>query len=605
VSLNFKGTKSFAQAGYYGSFFKNNVPFMSWQNWATTTSTVNTMSSTPSNNFNQLNVTGGFNFSSTTKLVATGSYARNTQNDLFLTDLTTPVVPVTSLNGLVVTTALNAKFTTRPVKKFNFTAAYKYDDRDNRSPVHIYQYADAGEAPGANANFPAGANNPYGAVLAQNANANRPYGRRANQVNVEGDYAVAKGQWIKGGYDFEKIDRSCNGSWIDCADAPTTNDNTLRAEWRANVRENLTARVGYAYSARRAPNYNENAFLALVPYANVSPAAATAGATALSFMNANGWNGWGPAAGYAATTGNMNLFFPSNNALANALYANNNRISELSGMRRYYVADRNRDKVRTLLTWQATDELSFQGGVNFNKDDYLNSIYGLQNAKGWVVNLDGTYALADDVSANVFYTYENQRSITAGNTYTANSNAATIANSQPGVVGLSGNSCDGYTTLLQRNNSNKLDPCLNWSADMLDKVNTLGFGLRGKVSDLDLTGNVILSRSNWDNNVSGGNWANNILNGPGAAPTTIAAWFIPATPTPTVATDTVEVHVGGKYTISKLQSVRVAYAYLHMKSADWAYEGMQFGSLSGILPSNEQPFNYSVNVVGVSYVLTF
>ena len=605
VSLNFKGAKSFAQAGYYGSFFKNNVPFMSWQNWATTTSTVNTMSSAPSNNFNQLNVTGGFNFSSTTKLVATGSYARNTQNDLFLTDLTTPVVPVTSLNGFVVTTALNAKFTTRPVKKFNFTAAYKYDDRDNRSPVHIYQYADAGEAPSANANFPAGANNPYGAVLAQNANANRPYSRRANQFNVEGDYAVAKGQWIKGGYDFEKIDRSCNGSWIDCADAPTTNDNTLRAEWRANIHENLTARVGYAYSARRAPNYNENAFLALVPYASVSPAAAVGGATALSFMNANGWNGWGPAAGFAATTGNMNLFFPSNNALANALYANNNRISELSGMRRYYVADRNRDKVRTLLTWQATDELSFQGGVNFNRDDYLNSTYGLQNAKGWVVNLDGTYALADDVSANVFYTYENQRSITAGNTYTANSNAATVANSQPGVVGLSGNSCDSYTTLLQRNSNNKLDPCLNWSADMLDEVNTLGFGLRGKVSDLDLTGNVILSRAHWDNNVSGGNWANNILNGPGAAPTTVAAWFIPATPTPTVTTDTVEVHLGGKYTISKLQSVRVVYAYMHMKSADWAYEGMQFGSLSGILPSNEQPFNYSVNVVGVSYVLTF
>ena len=72
-------------------------------------------------------------------------------------------------------------------------------------------------------------------------------------------------------------------------------------------------------------------------------------------MNANGWNGWGPALGFAATTGNMNLFFPSNNALANALYANNNRISELPGMRRYYVADRNRDKVRALVDWQATD----------------------------------------------------------------------------------------------------------------------------------------------------------------------------------------------------------------------------------------------------------
>ncbi len=68
--------------------------------------------------------------------------------------------------------------------------------------------------------------------------------------------------------------------------------------------------------------------------------------------------------------------------------------------------------------------------------------------------------------------------------------SARLNNGQPGVVGLSGNSCDGYTTLQQRNNNNKLDPCLNWSADMLDKVNTVGFGLRAQDrAALDLTGN--------------------------------------------------------------------------------------------------------------------
>ena len=72
VSLNFKGARSFAQAGYYGSFFKNNVSSFSWQNWATPTSTVNTMSSTPSNNFSQFSATGGFNLWSTTKVVASG-----------------------------------------------------------------------------------------------------------------------------------------------------------------------------------------------------------------------------------------------------------------------------------------------------------------------------------------------------------------------------------------------------------------------------------------------------------------------------------------------------------------------------------------------------
>ena len=124
------------------------------------------------------------------------------------------------MNGLVVTHAFNAKFTTRIAKKLNLTGAYKYNDRDNRTPVNIYQYADAGEAAAANANFPAGPNNPLGAVLAQNANANRPYGTKLNQLNFDADYALGGGQWIKGGYDFQKIDRACHGSWITARTSP-------------------------------------------------------------------------------------------------------------------------------------------------------------------------------------------------------------------------------------------------------------------------------------------------------------------------------------------------------------------------------------------------
>jgi MtrB/PioB family decaheme-associated outer membrane protein len=605
ASLNFKGARSFAQAGYYGSMFKNNVPFMSWQNWATPTKVVNTMSSTPDNTFNQWNLTAGMNFSSTTKLVATGSYGRNTQNDAFLTDATTPVVPVRSLEGLVVTTMFNTRFTTRPAKKLTLAAAYKYNDRDNRTAVNIYQYADAGEAPAANANFPAGANNPLGAVVAQNANANRPYSRKLNQATAEADYGFAKGQWIKLGYEFEKIDRACVGSWISCADAATTNEHTVRADWRASLAEKVTARVGYAYSSRRAPDYNENAFLALVPYANLSPAAATGGATALSFMQANGWNGWGPAAAFAATTGNMNLFFPSNNALANAMYANNNRISELPGMRRYYVADRNRDKLRGLLGWDATDKLSFEGGVDLNTDHYPSSTYGAQDGKNWAVNVDGTYAVGDDASVNVWYTYEDFRSQTAGNGYTANSNVAALTNGQPGAVGLSGNACDGYTTLRQRNNNNKVDPCLDWSVNMLDKAHTVGVGLRKRAGSFDLLGNLILSRARSDTSVPGGNWANNILNGPGGPPTTIAAFFIAATPMPTITTNPGELRLSGRFAIDERQSVRLDYSYLRMRSNDPAYEGMQIGSQSGVLPTGEQPFNHGVNIFGASYILVF
>jgi MtrB/PioB family decaheme-associated outer membrane protein len=609
MSANYKGAKAFVQAGYYGSFFRNGVPFMSWQNWATSTGTVNTISSTPDNDYHQASATGSYSFSRTTKLVVFGSYARNTQNARFFTNPTTPVVPVSSLNGLVVTSALNAKFTTRITRKLALATAYKFDDRDNRTPIHIFQYADAEESPVANPNFVAGPNNPLGAVVAQNANANRPYSRRLNLATIDSDYALAKGQWVKGGLDVERINRECHGAWISCADAAITNESSFRGEWRMEAGSDINARVGYTYSIRRTPDYNENAFLALVPYAGVVPASATDGVSALSFMTANGWNGWGPAAGFAPTAGNQNLFFPSNNALANALYANNNRISELAGMRRYYVADRNRNKLRTLVGWQPTDPLSLEAGVDLTNDHYPTSTYGLQDANGWNLNLDGTYLVRANWSATIFYTYEDQRSISEGNSYTANSNTATITNGQPGAVGLFGNSCDGYSTLQQRNNNNKLDPCLNWSANRLDTVHTMGGGLNGRLlsSRITVGGDLIFSRARWDDLVSGGNWANNILNGPGAAPTTVAAYFIQASNFPTVSVDSHEMRFDVRYAVDARQSIRVAYSHIHMDNADPMYEGMQIGAgtPSGVLPSLEQSFNHDVSVLGVSYVMRF
>ncbi len=601
ASLNYTGDKSFARATYYGSIFKNNVPSMSWQNWATGptgSGTLNTMSSAPSNQFHQIGLTGGYKFSSTTKLVVNGSYARNTQDDSFLTNNTMPVVPVSSLNGLVVTKDLNAKLTARPVKDLNLAANFKYADRDNRTPVNTYQYSDAQETPVANALFP-------GVVLAQNANANRAYSKKIDQFNLDADYAVARRQWLKAGYDFQKIERTCNGSWIDCADAATTKENTLRAEWRANLTEDLSGRVGYAYSQRRVSNYNENAFLALVPYANVVPAGQTI--SAYQALQLSGLTGYGPIsglnggvfAGTGLTAGQAALFFPNNNALANATYANNNRISELPGMRRFFVADRNRDKLRTSVNWQANEQFSLQAGLDFNKDNFIDSVYGLQDAKSWALNLDGSYSASDDLTASMFFSFEDQRATSAGNSYTANSAAVSVN----GATAISGG-C--FATIALRNASNKVDPCNNWSTDMRDKATTFGLALNKKnlmSGKLDLTANLIFTRAWTDNNPTGGNYANNPFAGIAGAPTSaIAAFFIPGTALPTVTTDTTMLRLNGTYVIDKATSVRLLYAYARMKSADYAYTSMQDGAIAGQFPTFETAPTFAVHVVGASWI---
>lgn len=605
LGLKYHADKLTVQGAYYGSVFTNNVPSMTWSNWASP-GNAQTMSSAPANQFHQFGLTGAYTFSPTTRLVANGSYARTTQNDTFLTATYTPLVPVNSLSGLVVSKALNLKLTSRPMKDLSLNATYKLDDRDNRTAVNTYGFYDAGEAAAGTSPFAAlypglalGANS--------NLNANRSYSKKLNQLNLEGDYAVAPGQNVKAGFDTQNIDRYCNGSWIACADASTTKEDTLRAEWRARAWETLTARVSGAHSSRKV-DYNEDAWLALVPPANWAPTGAAnynaAYGTAYSTLVALGLTGYGPISGLNPLPTPLTaaaFFFPNNNALPNALYGNQNRISELPGMRRYNMADRKRDKLRIAVDWQATEQFTLQAGLDLNRDDYAHSIFGLQQGKSYALNLDGSYALSDTGSLNAFVTHEDQRSRSAGNTYTANSTAANVN----GATAISGG-C--FATIAERNASNKVDPCLNWTADMRDKVDTLGAAftqrdlMGGKV---DITAGLSFSRARSASDVTGGNYVNNPLAVAGAPAGTIAAFYIPATSLPVVTTNTTELKLSTKYALNKESAVRVGYIYQYMKSSDWMYEGMQFGGLAGVLPTNEQAPNYTVHTIVVTYLYTF
>ena len=69
ANMQFTGTKAFAQIGYCGSYFRNNVESITFQNWAlgpTSPTTNLVVSSTPNTNFNQVHFTGAYRKSSAT-----------------------------------------------------------------------------------------------------------------------------------------------------------------------------------------------------------------------------------------------------------------------------------------------------------------------------------------------------------------------------------------------------------------------------------------------------------------------------------------------------------------------------------------------------------
>ncbi len=604
VTLAKRTRANFLQLSYYGSKFTNHIDSLTWTNWANPATSM-TMTSAPSNQAHTLSLNAGHDFSRSTRLVLTGAYGRNTQNAVFLTDASTPLVPTTSLNGLVVTQTYNLKLTSRPTNKLALGLTYKFDERDNRTAVHTFSYYDANEPAATTA-----INSAFSAALGvsptllgsnANVNSSRPYSRRMNQVTADATLRLTSGHSLKGAYEWQSLDRWCDGSWITCADAANTRENTLSLEWRANLLATLDTRLSVSHSERDVGSYNEDAFLALVPMANVSPSTATGGLSAYAYMLANGLNGYGPTTGLVATTGNQNLFFPLNNALANAAYANQNRISELTRLRRYNMADRSRDKAKIVVEWQPTEVLALHANADYRKDDFTESRYGLIDSRSWTTNLEGSLAATDDLALTLFYTYENQRARSAGNTYTANSATQNVN----GFTAIAGG-C--FPTISLRNASNKIDPCLDWSTRMLDRTHTYGFSsdrknlLDGKLAvGLEL----LLSRAASDNEVIGGNYVNNPLAVTGAPAGTIAAYYLAAAPLPTVKTQRWDAMLNARYALSSASTLRFDYRYAWLRASDYAYEGMQFGGLTGVLPTSETAPHYSLHVASLAYQYRF
>jgi hypothetical protein len=603
AKLGYHDRGEFIQLAYNGSIFKNHVDGLTWTNWAQPTS-VMTMSSAPSNQSHQLALTAGYDFSPVTRLVGSAAYTRNTQNDNFLVDTSTPLVPRTSLDGLVVTEAINLKLTSRPTKKLNLAFAYKFDEHDDKTPVSSYAFYDANGAPsGTNINpaFATALGVPA-ALLSNNVNvnSNRPYSRRLNQVTADADLKITPTETLKGSLGYNQLERWCTGTWIDCMDADKTREGTAALELRSNLTQSLNTSLGYTFS-KRTSNYNPDAFLALVPMANVSPTGALGGASAYSYLTENGLTGYGPVAGYAATTGNANLFFPLNNQLANTAYQNQNRISEIMGLLRYNSAPRTRDRVRGNANWQATDKLSLQGNLEFRADTYPDSTYGLLNDRDAAGTLEATLTPLPTLSMSLFFTYEDQRSQSGGNSYTANSAAANVS----GFTAISGG-C--FPTIATRNANNKIDPCTNWETNMQNRTNVYGFSVDKKnlwKSRLDLGGQVSVTHAVDSNNVFGGNYVNNPLAVAGAPAGTTAAYYIHTSPLPPVLDDVLEVRLTARYALTKASTLRLTYIFADMSSSDYAYQGYQLGGLAAQLPSGQVSPHYVENVIVLAYSARF
>ena len=570
LALNWKGDNAHVSTSYFGSFFREGYNQVTFQTFAgaNTLPGIQTMSTFPSNDFHQLNVSGGYDFSSKTKLTGGLSYGRNTQNDSYANTYDQYsmasgfTLPAASLNGLVNSYHADLKLTDQTTKDLKLSAGIKYDERDDKTASNIYRFNAVDGAANHIANF-----------------ANTPYSNKKTQLELAGDYRVNKDQNLRLAYNREEVKRWCNQYAIggvgtyniaaygnsaaaglnsypagtNCVVATGSHDDKLSAAYKFKANEDMNLNLSYTYSDRVTTS-DPNAITARL-----------------------------------GLNGNLNLVTA---ALPNNIQGLN--AGDFRGFFPFFDASRKEQMLKMGANWQANEKWTLAAGMKYTDDKYP-STYGVTKGNSWGVNLDANYAYSENGSIVGYLTQQHrQRDLTDlyRSLTTAGAAATNVALPIPSGASWSDKETnDDMTIGVGAKRNNLMDAKLDIATDL---TYTLG--------RTDYNTNLNYAAATNPANLAA--TPNNIAGLP--VYTCASPQFMICGSLPTVQSKVIQFKLTGKYKVDKQSRVMMGYIYQQMKSTDYYFNGLQAGfTPTQMMPSNLQAPNYTVNVVTVAYIHDF
>ena len=198
VSATYSGQRFQARVGYYGSIFRNQDESLTWDNPFTSAFNADQgrLALPPDNQFHQLLASLGYQINKKTRLTADITAGRGTQDEDFLPYTINSTIgglqplPRTSLDGRVDTLTAYVRVNSVLSERWQLNAAYKYNDRDNKTDQATYTTP---------------VNTDSVLVAAQT---NLPYSFTENVLNLSADYRINKRTKGSLGFDYEAIERT-------------------------------------------------------------------------------------------------------------------------------------------------------------------------------------------------------------------------------------------------------------------------------------------------------------------------------------------------------------------------------------------------------------
>lgn len=472
-----------------------------------TTSTVSRISLPPDNQAHQVTLTGGYNLGLTSRLSGTFSYSQMLQDDSFLPfsidDTLCPTfsscltaLPQRDLDGEVEKWYGNLNYTIRPMKDLDLGARYTYNNWDNNTPRNLY--------------FRVGQDAVAQIIDPTNLvnRVNRPYGFEQHKAEADAGYRLTRNTKLSVGYDFDLIKR-------DFTEVAITREHTGKVRLAATPFDMVSGWVEYARSDREGSNYDPNRPLT----SNVDPAFIAANAVACSTPPFSGC------------------------------------IDNDFAQRKFYLADREQDKITASLTFMPADLITFGITGIYTNEDYDETLVGLESIERYSATLDIGYTPRENIDTYAYYTHE------------------FFDREQLG-----------------RDTVQGLPVTNDWLMDTEDRVNTVGAGIKwSKIRDkFDVTADYTFSKSITEID-------------PTDLPVDTAVDF------PDIVTGIHSFRLTADYNLKDNVIWRLNYLYEHFSSKNWALDGIGQtipGATNVIALGNQSP-DYNVHAFGMSVIYKF
>ncbi len=229
AGIRYANERSNLEVAYYGSFFDDRNTALNWQNpfLGAPGAEVGALAQPPDSNFQQLRLSGGYRMrwhgTVVTYSLASGLME---QDDALLAYTTNPNIiatplPRSSLDGRVETTNLAVAATATPIARGRVSLSYRYDDRDNETPIEQWRRVvvdtfDSGDV-----------------------ETNAPYSFERNRFKLGGDFAILPTLKLSGEYELERTERS-----LQEVGAQDRAASSAQLRWRPSDTLDFKGRVG-------------------------------------------------------------------------------------------------------------------------------------------------------------------------------------------------------------------------------------------------------------------------------------------------------------------------------------------------------------------------